>query len=59
MSEDKILRLLRCQAWERAKGELQSMYHSYYSVTDETTYEDFVREVESFIKKVEDNGLHE
>lgn len=60
MSEDKILRAMRTMAWERAKGELRAMFHTYYSSNaSEESYEEFDKATEKFIKKVEDNGWEE
>jgi|GEM_PF-2734766 len=58
--ESYEIHALRCMAWERAKGELRSMYHTYWSEDRaDHRYEDFRSQVDIFIKEVEDNGLQE
>lgn len=54
--ESREIRILRTMAWERAKGELRSMLHTYYT---NDNYDKFSLEVKNFIKTVEDNGLQE
>ena len=49
--------LLRCMAWERAKGELRSMLHTYYESGDR--FDRFNEKVKELIDYVEDNGLQE
>jgi len=56
MDEDKVLRTLRYMAWERAKGELESMLQTYWN---EPTYEKFNEAVRDFISEVENYGKHE
>lgn len=46
MSQERVLSVLRLQAWERAKGELQALLHSYYP-----TYSDPYDTAESLISK--------
>jgi hypothetical protein len=56
-----ITRVLRAQAWERAKGELQSVlwtFHSPYGSNKEQ-FEELDALVENFIKAVEDKSLNE
>lgn len=55
--ETKEIRLMRSMAWERAKGELKSIFHSYWN--DDGRFEKFKTQYEEFVKKVEDYGLHE
>ena len=53
-----VLTALRAQAWERAKAELRSCLHTFFSKGD--TREQFDRldeEVQKFINKVEEEGL--
>lgn len=60
MSDENLIRLLRGQAWERAKGELNSMlrtYHSSHSSTSEGQFEAASRLFDKFISEVEDHGL--
>ncbi len=56
MEESREIRALRSMAWERAKGELESMYHTYW---ESPNYSAFVKLVEEFISKIEDEGLQE
>lgn len=53
--------MLRAQAWERAKGELNSMLHTFMSPenANEGQFDKFDEVLEIFIKDVEGNGLHE
>ena len=57
IDESRLLAVLRTQAWERAKGELRSMDHTYYDKFE--TFERFKELVDEFIEKVEANGYHE
>jgi hypothetical protein len=61
MSE-KLTRILRCQAWERAKAELQGVVATFF-VNDEATnpgqYRDFTKFMDKFIEDIEGNGLAE
>ena len=53
---DTVLRALRDMAWERAKGELQSILASYYSNGIPMEKIEFARVcslVENFIKKMD------
>lgn len=66
ISNEKIVATMRQMAWERAKGELRSMYGTFWpsfssgtSVKDESNFEEFTAEVEKFIEHIEDNGLQE
>lgn len=57
-----IARMLRMQAWERAKGELRSMMHTFQSTVGYSTgskHERLDAAVEAFITEIEDNGLQE
>lgn len=59
---EQIIRLLRSQAWERAKGELELILHSYIPANasdDEQKFKEFYNLLENFKKEVEDNGLQE
>lgn len=44
-------------AWERAKGELNSILQTYTDERDK--FQDFRRELEIFIEKIENLGLVE
>lgn len=44
-------------AWERAKGELNSMLQTY--VNDQEKFDILKKTIESFIIDVEGNGKHE
>jgi len=56
--DEKILRTLRLMAWERAKGEIQSILQTYWDHEDKR-WEEFDNKVKEFIKYIEDNGLQE
>jgi hypothetical protein len=53
---DRVILNLRAQAWERAKGELNSMLHTYWN--GDGKFKDFDAALKEFIEKVEDNELH-
>ena len=55
-TEKDISNVLRPMAWERAKGELNSMLHTYWH---DERFEPFSKLLEEFIKNVQENGLHE
>lgn len=64
--DERILRALRNQAWERAKGELRAMLHTFYSVnggqSDNARPGQFLeldKAIEDFTELVEENGLAE
>lgn len=61
MDHTDVSRMLRSQAWERAKGELRSMLHTFHSPHDarEGQFEGLDKRIDEFIAKVEDDGLHE
>ena len=48
---------LRFMAWERAKGELNSILQTYMDEGDK--FQDFRRELETFVEKIESLGLIE
>lgn len=55
MSEqDKISSVLRAMAWDRAKGELNSML-STFNTDDFESYEEFNKYIKEFINWVEEN----
>jgi hypothetical protein len=49
--------VLRAQAWERAKGELKGMLHTFFGETEK--FEELNYLMSKFEKDIEDNGLHE
>ena len=58
MSEQVMLQVLRAQAWERAKGELQSILQAYYSDRNqESNFNRMSDRINSFVTDVEDNEL--
>lgn len=62
MNDETSVRIMRTQAWERAKGELRSMlctYHSARIPSDEGKFEAMDEAIEAFVKQVEDEGLQE
>jgi len=44
-------------AWERAKGELNSMRQTFYNEKEQ--FDNLDKAISTFIREVEDNGLHE
>jgi len=56
-----VIRNLRNMAWERAKGELRSMTHTFWMGTldPDSQFSKLSAEISRFILKVEDDGLHE
>jgi hypothetical protein len=56
METDRVLRNLRHMAWERAKGELRSMTHTYWD--DREKFVTLKRKMEEFIADVEGNEDH-
>lgn len=68
MSEENILRSLRGQAWERAKGELRAMLPTFYDGDvpgasleggELSKFEKLDRLIAKFIEDVEGDGLYE
>ena len=54
--DDKVLKTLRAQAWERAKGELLSILPTYWEGSDAPFDRmDFL--TKEFIKTVEEEGI--
>jgi hypothetical protein len=53
--ESKEIRVMRTQAWERAKGELKAMEHTYWD--HDGRYNKFNSLMEKFVKEVEDQEL--
>ena len=61
MTDENILRALRAQAWERAKGELRSVSVTFFgeSSANRGQFDQYEAELAKFIKYVEDYGLAE
>ena len=61
MTEENILRALRAQAWERAKGELRAVAMTFFGTGSAAPhqFEQYESEVEAFVKAVEAQGLAE
>lgn len=57
ISNKEIVEILRNQAWQRAKGELNSMLHTFYGSREK--FELLNNAIQDFIQTVEDNGLQE
>ena len=49
MNDQKIRATLRIMAWERAKGELRALVHTYWDETDRFEVADAA--IEQFIKQ--------
>ena len=58
MSEDTVLRTMRQIAWERAKGEMNAMMHTFWG-SENSNYDELQNEVDRFVEKIESEGLHE
>lgn len=61
MTEDNILRALRGQAWERAKGELRAVAVTFFGEGSaaQGQFDHYNDMMEDFVKAVEDRGLAE
>jgi len=57
MSERRIFMTMRQMAWERAKGEIESMLRTYWD--EEEKFEEIDKAFRDFVGHVEDHGLHE
>jgi hypothetical protein len=53
---DKTEKMLRSMAWERAKGELMSMRHTFYN---DHRFEEFDNALTTFVDAVESEALYE
>lgn len=58
MTDERVLRTLRAQAWARAKGEIDAMLNTYWSETTDK-YREVDKVTRDFIKEMEDRGLAE
>ena len=58
MTDHISIRIQRNMAWERAKGELKSMLHTFYSDGDsrDNQYNELNDELAQFIEKIESKG---
>lgn len=59
---DKVLRTLRAMAWNRAKGELMAMMHTYWNKDDQVYDQQGERAgdvIDKFIQHMEEEGLFE
>uniref|UniRef100_C6BC93 Uncharacterized protein n=1 Tax=Ralstonia pickettii (strain 12D) TaxID=428406 RepID=C6BC93_RALP1 len=54
-TDERLLLALRFQAWERAKGELQALLHTYFQ---EAAFDDVAAAIEEFISKMQDHWLY-
>ena len=54
-SQDR--QIIRLMAWERAKGELNSMLQTH--VGEREQHDRLEKAISDFVKDVEDNGKHE
>jgi hypothetical protein len=60
MTDERVLRCLRAQAWSRAKGELEAMLDTFYADTSsEGNFRRLDDAKNEFVRFVEDEGLHE
>ena len=48
--------MLAAMAWERAKGELNSIRHLFVSPDPETAFDKYCEAIDEFIKEMEDNA---
>lgn len=56
MEESREIRVMRNMAWERAKGELESILCTYYG---NDNYDKFEEKLNEFVKYIEDWGIQE
>lgn len=59
MEDERVIRAMRTMAWERAKGEMQSMLHTYYESSTGDYFQQFNHAFREFVRKVEDHGWQE
>lgn len=68
MNDVRIIRHMRAQAWQRAKGELRAMLSTFHpgdgsdhtpATAPEGNFSRLDKLVDAFIETVEDNGLAE
>lgn len=65
IDHELIRRMTRAQTWERAKGELNALRHTFTFMTEDGevlveagSLDDYEWLLKEFIKGVEDAGLH-
>jgi len=56
-TESRELKVMRQMAWERAKGEIESMLCTYWETPSD--YENMQNEFDKFVEIVECNGYQE
>ena len=56
-TESRELKVMRQMAWERAKGEIESMLCTYWETPSD--YKNMKNEFDKFVQIVEDNGYQE
>lgn len=54
--EDKILETMKGMAWERAKGELNSMLHTFWN-GDMANFDSLSEKIKKFIEDIEDHEI--
>lgn len=61
VTQEDISRMMRGQAWERAKGEFRSMLVTFISPANarEGQFDELDEAIREFVDKVEGSGLHE
>jgi len=52
--DDRIIRNMRSMAWERAKGELNSMLHTYWD--DKDRFQKILNAIDKFVELIENEG---
>jgi len=57
MPESRELQTIRQMAWQRAKGEIESMLCTYWATPSD--YQNMKKEFDKFVEIVEDNGYQE
>lgn len=55
MDDSRLLRTMRYMEWEKIKGQLSSMLHTYWG--DEKKFEEASKHVNRFIKRIDDYGI--
>jgi len=55
MTDQRIIRTMRRQSWERAKGEPEATLHTFYG--EASQMEELAKAIRKFVDKVENEGL--